>query len=345
MSRARFARIARKHGPTAAKWATGVVANAVAQKLNNTMTNAIVGTRSGQSAVLTTQTDAKTDYRKRRVSKRMRRRRRVQYKRKRRLINTIRNANVGSTHIVRRSLALVTTASGVSDAISYGLYGLNGTTGDTFNTCDDVGEVFDEMDPVSWAAVSNPAVAGQNHKIYAYHATAEYTLRNTGSTDAIVEAYFIRGTKPLNVAFAPNPTNCYFAAFVKQSTASDPNTGNAFEGPLAATQIGVTPFQAQVFTRHYRIYKRQKFRIAAGQEISFVVTDSRPRTFTMDQSRIYSTDRNYHGVLFQQQGPPDATGGVETPAIATSMTYLCTRRYRIKMFRDNLVKDSFETAA
>lgn len=337
--------LVRRFGGRGYRLGAGAVAGTIARTLGRTLSTKMTRTSPTTSNMMTAQFDAKTDYRKRRLSKRQRRFRRFRYRRNRRIVNLVRASNVGSSHIVRRSLALLTTSAGVSNAVSYGLYGLNGTATDTFNTCNDIGEFFDEMDPTSWAAVSNAGVVGQNHKIYAYHATAEYTIRNTGEADCIIEAYFIRGTRPVNVAFAPNPTNMYFSAFIKQTTTTDPNTGNVFEGPLDATTIGVTPFQAAMFCRHYRIYKRQKFRIEPGAEVSFVITDRRPRTFTMDQSRIYATDRNYHGVLFQQQGPPDASSGVEDPAIPTSVTYLCTRRYRLKMFRDNLPTDAFETSA
>lgn len=292
--------------------------------------------------IMTAQHDAKTDYSKRRVSKKKRWIQRKRYKRTRRMINTVRAANVGTTHIVRRSLGLITTAAGVSNAVSYGLYGLNGTSTDTFNTTNDIGEFFKEMDATSWAATNAPLTESQNHKIYTYHATAEYTIRNTGNEDVIIEAYFIRGRKSLNTNWL-DPCYTYFQGFNKQALATDPNTGNAFDTQLAATQIGVTPFQNSLWCRHFRIYKRQKFRIAPDQEVSFVITDRRRRTFTMDRARTFSTDSNYNGVLFQQQGPPDATGGVETPAIASSVTYMVARRYRLKMFRDNLPKDAFET--
>ena len=221
---------------------------------------------------MTAQYDAKTDYRRRRKTKRQRRRGRARWKSKRRLINTVRNANIGTTHIVRRSLALINTSSGTSDACAYGLYGLNGTSTDTFNTSNDVGELFKEMDSTSWAAVNSGITSGFNHKIYSYHATAEYTIRNSSSTtDCIVEAYFIRGTKPVNYAFAMDPVQVYAAAFKKQGLAYAPtgaistndlpkpiNTSTGlpdrpFDLALAYTQVGVTPFQANLFSRNFNI--------------------------------------------------------------------------------------------
>jgi len=318
----------------------GAIASAVANQIQKR--NA-APSAAPPSIPVTNQNDFKTDYRRRRLSKWQRKRQYRSYKRKRRLVNIVRNFNVGSTHIVRRSLALLTSASGLSNAICYGLYSLNGTGTDTYNTCNDIGEFFKEMDATSWAAVNNGSIQGQNHKIYAYHATAEYTIRNNSEAEpAIVEAYWIRGTKPVNYALGPNPVDTYVSGFNKQALATDPNTGNAFDAQLGATQIGTTPFQSALFCRHYKIFKRQKFLIAPGDEVSFVLIDRRRRTFTMDTARTFSTDRNYVGVLFQQQGVPDATGGVETPAHPSTLTYMCTRRYRIKMFRDNLPKDAFE---
>lgn len=307
-------------------------------------TSSGVSTASSRSAsnVLTQHNDVKTDYARRRTTKRQRRIRTRRYKRTRRLVNTVRNFNVGSTHIVRRSLAQVTTTPGVSNNVTYGLYGLNGTPFETVNTHNDIGELFKEMDSASWASTNTPTTEGQNHRIYSYHATAEYTIRNNTDFDVIVEAYYIRGKRPLNATLAANPTDLFNNGFNKQALASDPNTGAAFDGQLSSTQIGVTPFQNSLWCKYFNVYKRQKFRIAARDEISFVITDRRPRTFTMDTTRTYSIDRNYHGVLFQQQGPPDASGGVPTPATASALTYMCSRRYRIKMFRDNLPKDSFE---
>lgn len=291
---------------------------------------------------LTTHNDSKTDYSKRRLTKKQRFRQRRRYKRTRRMVNTVRNFNVGSTHIVRRSLALVSSPSNGSFSVTYGIYGLNGTPFETNNTTNDIGEFLREISPTDWNNTNSPTVVGQNHRLYCYHATAEYTLRNNSNDDVLVEAYFIRGKQPLNAILAANPTDLYNNGFNKEQRASDPNTGNQFDTALSSTIIGVTPFQNAMFCRYFNIYKRQKYTIQPQSEVSFVITDRRVRSFTMDSVRTFSTDRNYHGVLFQQQGVPDASSGVETAAKPSVVTYMCARRYRLKMFRDNLPKSSFE---
>lgn len=295
------------------------------------------------AAPLTGQFDYKTDYAKKRTTKKQRKKQFKKRKYRRRILNIVRTSNVGTTHIVRRSLGLVTSPANQSDFCGFGMYGLNGDGAETLNTTNDVGEMFKEMDATSWAAVNNNTVQGQNHKLYFYHATAEYTIRNSHpSNDVIIEAYFIRGRAPVNYALYPSPTVAYDQGFNKQDLASDPNTGATFDAQLTSKMIGVTPFQNQQFCRNFKIYKRQKFRLPPGNEVSFVIHDRRSRTFTMDRVRTFATDRNYHGVLFQQQGPPSAVDP-PTAALPTSVTYMCVRRYRLKMFRDNLAKDAFET--
>lgn len=293
---------------------------------------------------LTGQFDYKTDYRKRRIG---RRRRRV-IKRKRRwrrkVVNTVRNANVGSTQIHKISLGLLNTGSGLSDACSFGLYGQNGNQSALLNSNADIREFFREISNTDWNNQITTA-ASQNHKIYAMHATMEMTIRNRGTTDAIIEAYYIRGRRPAPVTLDsvtgnPNgsPVQVYADAFAKMALASDPNTGNSFDAKPTFKTVGITPFQAPNFCRHYNIYKRQKFRVPPGNEISMMIHDRRPRTFTMMNSQNRHTDRSYHGILFQQQGSPDDDGATQTSAQVTSVTYMSIRRYRIKMFRDNLEK-------
>lgn len=305
------------------------------------------------STPLTGQFDYKTDYRKKRLSYRKRRLVKKRRKWKKKIVNTVRSANVGTTHVVRRSLALLNSGVGEFNAICYGLYGLNGTSNDDFNSTADVREIYREVSNADFVDANNLAAQTQNHELYFIHATMELTVRNNGPTDALLEAYHIRGQKrsPVNTS----PTGIYAGAFAKAAIAFDPNqnptlvnptapiAGQTFDRKLVFSDIGVTPFQAPYFCQHYKIYKRTKFRIAPGQEVNFVIHEKKPRTFFMNTTATASTDKRYHGILFQQQGSPDA---VDPPTTArpTSCTYLAVRRYRLKMFRDNLSKTAFDVS-
>jgi len=299
---------------------------------------------------LTAQHDYKTDYRKRRVSSRQKRVRRRRGKFNRKIVNVVRNANIGSSHIIRRSLANLTTATNLSNAVSYGMYGLNGTSTDTFNSTADIREIFREISETDWTNAINGSTS-QQHRIYSMHATMEITVRNTGSNDALIECYYIRGKRRSPIL--TSPTLIYSNGFAKAGIAYDPNqnptlvnpapSAATFDAKLAFSDVGVTPFQCPWFVQHYNIYKRQKFTLTAGGEFSFIMHDRRPRTFKMDTASTASTDRSYHGVLFQQFGLPSADG-VETYALPTAVTYSSIRRYRLKMFQHNLPKTALDVS-
>lgn len=321
-----------------AKQVGAYVAGASAQALTNSFTRTLTG-RNEPGGVITGQHDFKTDYRRKRLSRRARRIKRSRYRRTRRLVRTIRNFNVGSTHINKTNMTLVTNTSGSTASTCYGLYGLNGSS-TAANTTNDMGIIFNAFDTAAWNGQGGTTDV-VDFKIYSHHATAEYTIRNSSTTDdAIIEAYFIRGRAPANKAYYGNPADVYADAFHKQADARNPDTAATIGTAMDFSDVGVTPFQAVQFCRLFSIYKRQKFRIPPGNEVSFVLIDRKPKTMRMDQSFNNSTDRNYHGVLFQQYGSPQAAGATPTKSTAVPVTYMCTRRYRIKMFRDNYPMDA-----
>lgn len=309
-------------------------------KVAKTYTKARVQKYATQSMQpLTGQFDFKTDYAKRRKTSKQKKQSKKRRKWARSVIKVVRNANVGTTHIVKNSKATLSTAAGFSNAIGYGLYGLNGTAGDAFNTCNDIGEFIKEKDAAAWNNYNSTSLTiYQQSKLWVMHATMEMTIRNTDpNNDAIVEAYFIRGTRPLESAWL-SPTDCYSRGLLRQSRAQDPDTGALYDQALDFKQIGVTPFQSQIFCRHFNIYKRQKFRIPPGNEVNFVIHSARPHGFATSDTYNFATDRRYHGIVFQQQGSPDAS----TTAQSTSVTYLSVRRYRAKFIPSNFVQGTFE---
>lgn len=291
---------------------------------------------------LTSQYDYKTDYRKRRISRRGRYRikRRIRWRKK--IVNTVREANTGSTHLLRRSLYTLTTAPDQANAISYGLYGQNGTGGDTFNSTNDVSEIFREIAPTDWNLVDFPATDSVNRRLYFMHGMMEMTVRNVGEYDAIVEAYFIRGRRTVREGQLYSPANIYFEGFKKAALAADPDTTNPFDTKLSVERIGSTPFQSPMFVQSYKVYKRTKFTIPPGKEISFIVNEPRPRSYWMQTAAMRSTDRSFHGVLFQQYGLPYVEDTTTNLARPTAVTYLSVRRYRMKLLENALPSTAFD---
>ncbi|QBX89257.2 capsid protein [Apis mellifera virus-2] len=302
---------------------------------------------SMDSNPLTSQYDYKTDYRKRRLS----RRRRYQSSRRRRwrkkIVNIVREANVGTTHVLRRSLYTLTTSPDQANAISYGLYGQNGVGGDTFNSTNDVRELFREIGEADWEEADDPVSQSVNRKLNFMHGTMEMTVRNVGEYDAIIEAYYIRGRRVVREGNLGSPANIYFEGFNKAALARNPDldpSEPSFDQKLSVASIGSTPFQSPMFVKNYNIYKRVKFTIPPGKEISFVINDPRPRTFWMDTAKNRSTDRTFHGVLFQQYGLPYVEDTVTSLARPTTVTYLSVRRYRLKLMENALPSTAYDVS-
>jgi hypothetical protein len=310
-------------------------------KTAKSMTRTTTRQSNQGSEPLTGQFDYKTDYKKRRYGRKSRRAFKRRRKWSRKVVRTVRNANVGTTHIMRRSFGTIATLSQVSSRVGYGLNGLNGRLFGDFNSTDDLSAILKDIDPSSWASADTGA--GQNHKLYVKHGTMELICRNTGTTDCILEFYYIRGSRATRRD--TSPAEVYDQGFLRQADATDPNTGNPIgTAALSSATVGTTPFQSSLFCQHYNIYRRQKFRLPPGNEVNVVIHSGRPFTTNLDWVKNHSTDKRFHGILIQQQGVPTAPVGEGPTAYSgpCQVTYHAIRRYNFKMFRDNLPKDAFD---
>lgn len=299
--------------------------------------------QSSSSAPLTSHFDYKTDYVKRRMTRRRRRIIRRRRKWSRRVVRAVRESTLGSAHIIRRSFAPDQFSSdGLSNSVSWTMYGLNGQNNPNLNTTNDIGQSMFEAAGTDWTNWTSTSLASVNHKIHAYHGTMECTIVNAGGTDALVEVYYIRARSREDEAWQ-SPNHVYNVGFLKQKETREPDTGLQVGTPLTPTELGVTPFQNALFCRKFNIYKRQKFRIPGnGGEVSFILHDRKPRTYTMSGVRQYAWDRGTSGILVQWQGV--AQGGTfgevsPSPALPTVMSFNITRRYRFKFARDDTPTD------
>lgn len=298
------------------------------------------------SGPLTGQFDYKVDYVKRRLGRRGRRRARRTQKWRRKVVRTVQNQMIGTTHIVRQHLDTMTTDRGRSDACHFVLNGLNGQPGNGRTACNDIGEMIREMAPTDWLDLENFSALAVNSRLSVLQATMEITVRNNSAEDILLEAYHIRAKKKFTNNVMPSPSQMYWEGFNRQQRAENPeNSALMGEQKLNHTIIGVTPFQNQLFTQHWTIYKRTKYRINPGQEISFIVK-GRPSTYRAQDVFSNAFDYRTTGILFQQQGPP-APASTEPPlpataAVASSAEYLAIKRYRIKMLYNNLARDALD---
>lgn len=295
--------------------------------------------RDGQP--ITNQYDYKVDYIKRRATRASYRRRRYS----RRITNIVRNGMVGTTHVLRRSVAHLTTPINESNFNCYGLNGLNGISSDEFNPTSDIGNIIFEMDRTAWNDLDTAgAITRNNNRLYVHSCTMENTIRNDGANDAIVEAYFIRGRIAYQKSASDSPTGLYVQGFDNQGEFTNPEGGTTLSLPqLRARDIGVTPFQNQRFCQTYTIVKRLKFVIPVGGEITHTVHGP-SGTYRASHVKNHITDKRYYGILYQQQGGPIVGTPTNTLAQPTSCTYLSIRRYRVKMLSNNLARDLLDVS-
>lgn len=332
------ARNARNYGPVISYAVNRALRTAARSRFKGVGSRTTTSDEPGSSAPLTGHYDYKTDYRKRRLT---RRRRRVFRRRRRwrnRIVRTVRESTIGSSHILRRSFYPdVTSPNGSSASVAWTMYGLNGTNNPNQNTNNDIGQTMYEMDSPSWTDWESSTLSAENHRLHALHGTMEVTIVNTGTQDALVEVYHIRARRRVESSMQ-NPNHLYNIGFNKQGPTYEPDGTGQVGAELTPTELGVTPFQNSLFCRHFNIYQRQKFRIPVGGEVSFVKTDRRRRTYTLGGVKPFAWDRNTSGVLVQFQGVA-AGGGVPNPAVEARLTFSVIRRYRFKFTRDDLPTD------
>lgn len=334
--------VSRRYAGPSMSYAAGAIARRAAFRFGKSFTRTMT-TNNDNGGPITAQRDFKTDYRKRRVSRRGRRVMRRRRKWTRRVLRTVREATIGSQHIVRRTfIPSSTTLAGTSSAIAFGMNSLNGYVGNaSYPSNNDFGQImYEAVGNTTWANWENSALVSHDLKIHNMHSTMEMTINNVGEKDAIVEVYYIRSRKRVETSWS-DPANIYRAGFRKQDAAQNPDTDdgvpNTIGAELADSDLGVTPFQCALFCRTFTIYKRQKYIIPAGDEVSFTMTDSRPQVYTLGNTKPYCLDKRYRGVLMQFFGKPSLVP--DTPADSVTLAFQSTRRYRIKIDQQGQTRD------
>lgn len=323
--------------------AAGLAATAATEVVRRNLASRLA-TRTGvsyQSAPLTGYSDYKVDYKKRKLTRRSKRV--IFRKRKwtRKVVRAVRESTTGSAHVVRSSFAPGRESPANGSAwFSATIYGLNGTNDPNINCCNDLGQAFFNADSTAWTNwdSNGPVLDSRSQRIEAFHATMEFTMLNTGANDVLAEVYFIRARKRTE-RYYTDPSYVYETGFSKQDTTREPDSNTLMGSALAASQMGVTPFQNSLFCRTFNIIKRVKHRIQAGGEVSFIHRDARTRWFTLKDTKAYSMSNATSGVLVQFQGVPVA-GGAPSAAAPAQLTFTVQRRYRFKFLSGEMSTDA-----
>lgn len=276
---------------------------------------------------VTLHNDYKTDYRKRRMPRR-KRRRWTSFKRK---VDYIADKKLGLKHWMITIPSRINGGEDASQSWTEELYSVDGST--NHKDISDIARfilsssVFDnQLNPSGSVGIS------QAKLVTFESANIEVVITNTGLSPVILECYHWRcrkDTRQTTLDGYNNPWGFYQMGFIRQGLPQDPDTGSVAAGTtLTANTIGTTPFQSSLFCSHYEIIKREKFTVAPGASVQKALRIPMNRTINIGDLRSIVSRRNMtEGFLFQAQGTPTQSDGEPILADSFSLNTFVTKRY------------------
>jgi hypothetical protein len=340
----------RRHGPLFKHFASGAkVASKVYQMRQQRNRNQLQRISAGPSSQpLTTQRDYKTDYRKRRMTRKSK----FRYKRKKRFVRGVRNAYLQLFQVPQE--VAVTDCYNVSAAASQCAQfdcfvnsvdgfipaALNNYRFDDWRVIFRAGGVGYQHawdNALQYTTGANnpalPAIPVRGRKIYFKNCVGEITVKNTGSNQCFVNGYLCVARKDMpDGGGIDQPTKLYTDGFIRAGQVSDDATlgTNAWttDTQVIANSWEATPFNNPQFCRFFKILKRTKFNLGAGQDFSMIVKSMKPRMVEMSSMATNTWKKGFtYGWFFDMTGAPTAVPGTE----ACSVTVHFARRYRIQL--------------
>jgi len=314
---------------------------------------------------LTTQHDYKVDYTRRKRTRRLKRRIRRGKKFTRRVVNSYMRYTTSPKHVAKLAQFTRTCDINESNYFATLLHTSDGTfTGD--NPQADWREFFREgstENAVGWDNIADPIAGPQfpdvnrrNRAIRCNTSAMELTIRNVGATSALVNVY--RVVCKRNLPFVGfELESLYSQGFtysgrITEVTQPVEGTGNdgvappygMWDAQMRPEQLTSTPFQSNLFCKHFTIYRRTKYQLAPGEEFSLLLKDNRPKYVNMTRMRGNSfVARMTHGYFIDFQGVPSLFQ--DPPAAGSDTATLCVQkmvRYSLNMLPEKRTATSFD---
>jgi len=314
---------------------------------------------------LTTQHDYKVDYKRRKRTRRLKRRIRRGKKFTRRVVNSYMRYTTSPKHVAKLAQFTRTCAINQSNYFATLLHTSDGIfTGD--NPQADWREFFREgstENAVGWDNIADPVAGPQfpdvnrrNRAMRCNTSAMELTIRNVGATSALVNVY--RVVCKRNLPFVGfELESLYSQGFtysgrITEVTQPVEGTGNdgvappygMWDAQMRPEQLTSTPFQSNLFCKHFTIYRRTKYQLAPGEEFSLLLKDNRPKYVNMTRMRGNSfVARMTHGYFIDFQGVPSLFQ--DPPAAGSDTATLCVQkmvRYSLNMLPEKRTATSFD---
>lgn len=320
---------------------------------------------SGGDNPLTTQHDFKVDYRRRRRTRRLRRR----VRRAKRFTKNVVNAYVRTMQSPKQVAKLAyftrTCNPNTSNYFAVMLHSADGEY-DSDNPQADWREWFIEgsaQNRRGWddlydpnAAPLYPFVSERGRAIRCNSASMEVTIRNTGTTPAMLSVYRIvcRRDWPF---VAQTVESIYEQGFKYAGRVTEHDQPVEYALPvgmwdtqMTPEQLTSTPFQSYLFSRIFQIYRRTKYQLSPGEEINLTLKSNRPKIVYMDKVRGRSFARQLtHGYFIDFQGVPELAQVQQEPPVfisrstAAQLTIQKAVRYSLTMMPGKRPSTSYDT--
>lgn len=304
---------------------------------------------------LTTQHDFKVDYKRRKRTRRLRRRIKRGRRFTRRVVNSFMRATESTKKVAKLALFTRNCPNNQSNYFGCLLHTTDGQfTGD--NPQADWREFFIEGSVENrrgWDDMGNPVVgplypnvSERGRAMRCVSANMELMIRNTGTYAAIVNVYRVvcKRTYPFG---GQNIETMYDQGFVRSGRVTEIDQPvettpvGMWDAQMRSTDLTSTPFQSFIFTRHWTIYRRTKYQLAPGEEISLMLKETRPKIINMVRVRANSSVKGLtHGYFIDFQGVP--IYDMQTVSAPAQISVQKMVRYAFTMMPEKRPSTSFD---
>lgn len=308
---------------------------------------------------LTTQHDYKTDYKRRRRTWRMRRRMRRGKRFTRRVVNAYMRATSAPKHVAKQELYTRTSGRESSSQFSALLHTVDGRFTGT-NPQADWREFFIEggtANKNAWDNAINPVTGPLNPEypnrsnryraLRSNHATIEVTVRNTGTTPCLINAYRVVCRQNVHRLYGDIET-LYAEGFRRAGRVSEDQDQSAaptelWDPHMTPAQLASTPFQSRLFCQAFTILRRTKYQLAPGEEFNLLYSDRRKRVLYQNKIRDSAFVRGLTtGWFFDFNGVP-IVDQIGTTTADSQVSVLIQKRYSISFLPEKRYETSHDT--
>lgn len=161
------------------------------------------------------------------------------------------------------------------------------------------------------AGLDTTVTTNLSSRLYIKSACLDVQIKNTASTEMIVDVYTLLYRKTYGTATYADTESIFNGAFSELTTIT---AANSYD-------ISMTVFENPTFCQYFKVLKKQEVLVLPGEIVSMQMKYGKDRL--IEANKVVSDGAGMPKVTkifwFMYHGPPDATAGPgSTPAVATS---------------------------